>query len=568
MTSCEIINYDRVAKSLVEFRRSSMLLIIRVLGWFIILTLYWAMDWLNFLQALKTALLGSLSILALSAWTLRDGREGRVGRSLNLLVVFLFLAISGFHSFLRDVFGVAQDDLIVVEALFNTNPGETTEFIIQNFWPLGKHLLVAILFAVFYWFLMGWRPALFRRSSRTVHVNESGSGRFIRIPAVIFTGLLVLAHLNPTMRKENPLLYFPIRHAKWERYVENTRALQEKISAAVTKDSSLATMRYTGSGSRTVVFLIGESVTLLNLSMYGYSRETTPELESLGPRLLKFTDVITTLGSTVGDIRLMIGPATRERPDLYAVKPDILTMASNAGYKTFWITNHSTDMAGALSIIADHADVTINVNRGGSRGEGSHDEVILPEFGKALDDPEPRKFIILHLLQAHPAFYFRYPESFARYNNGDDEVARALRADGRSLRARKMRNYYDNAMLYSDHILKATIDLCEARTDQSIAWLYAPDHGEDVAHYSNFVGHNNRVPAMFEIPLLFWRSDQFSLQLENAQNMEDRPYQTDLVDHTLLGLMGIEGDYYDPSHNILSPDFEPSPRFIGEKPYP
>ncbi len=545
-----------------------MLLFIRVLGWFLILTLYWAMDWLNFLQALKSALLGSLSILALSAWTLRDGRESGVGRSLNLLVVFLFLVISGFHSFLRDVFGVAQNDLIVVEALFNTNTGETSEFIIQNFWSLGKHLLIAILFAAFYWFLMGWRPALFRRFSRAGHLNEHGRGRIITIPAVIFTGLLVLAHLNPTMRKENPLLYFPIRYAKWERYVENTRSLQEKITAAETKDSSLATMRYTGSGSRTVVFLIGESVTRLNWSMYGYSRKTTPELESLGPRVLRFTDVITTLGSTVGDIRLMLGPATRERPELYSVKPDILTIASKAGYKTFWITNHSTDMAGSLSIIADHADVTVNVNLGGSRGEGSHDEVILPEFTKALDDPAPRKFVILHLLQAHPAFYFRYPESFARFNDVDDEVAGTLRADGRSLRARKMRNYYDNAMLYSDHILKATIDLSAARTDQSIAWLYAPDHGEDVAHYSNFVGHNNRVPAMFEIPFLLWRSDRFSLDLPEKGSLLTRPYQTDLVDHTLLGLMGVEGDYYDPASDLLSPDFEPAPRFAAGRPYP
>lgn len=545
-----------------------MPLFIRALGWFLILTLYWAMGWLNFLQAIKSALVGSLSILAVSAWTLRDGQESRIGRLLNLLVAFLFLVICGFHSFLRDVFGVAQDDLIVVEALFNTNTGETSEFIIQHFWPLGKHLLVVILASVFYWILMGWRPVLFRRSFRAVHSNDNDRGRFIRIPAVIFTGLLVMAHLNPTMRKENPLLYFPIRHAKWERYVENTRALQEKITDAVTKDSSLATMRYTGSGSRTVFFLIGESVTRLNWSMYGYSRQTTSELESLGPRLFTFTDVITTLGSTVGDIRLMMGPATRERPDLYTVKPDILTIARSAGYKTFWITNHSTDMAGALSIIVDHADVTINVNQGGSRGEGSHDQVIFPELEKALDDPAPRKFVILHLLQAHPAFYFRYPESFARFNDADDEVARTLRTEGRSLRARKMRNYYDNAMLYSDYILKATIDLCEARVDQSIAWLYAPDHGEDVAHYSNFVGHNNRVPAMFEIPLLFWKSDRFPLDLPDRGSLLTRPYQTDLVDHTLLGLMGVEGDYYDPSHDILSPDFEPAPRFAAGKPYP
>ncbi|MDF1537017.1 MAG: phosphoethanolamine transferase [bacterium] len=288
----------------------------------------------------------------------------------------------------------------------------------------------------------------------------------------------------------------------------------------------------------------------------------------MGDSLTRFDDVITTLGSTVGDIRLIMGPATHEEPELYAASPDILIMARSAGYKTFWITNHSTDMAGALSIIAGHADVTVNVNRGGSRGEGSYDEVALPELDRALDDRAPRKFIILHLLQAHPAFYFRYPEAFARFNDADDEVARRLRSEGRSLRARKMRDFYDNAMLYVDHILRSTIDLCAKREDQSIAWLYAPDHGEDVAHYSNFVGHNNRVLAMFEIPMLFWRSKAFPLNAQDAARFSERPYQTDILDHTLLGLMGIKGDYYDPERDVLSSEFVPVPRFAAGKPYP
>ena len=152
------------------------------------------------------------------------------------------------------------------------------------------------------------------------------------IPIAIFTGLLVVAHFNPTMRKENPLLYFPIRYAKWERYLENTRILQAKITEAAISDGSLESMIYSGDGSRTVVFVIGESLTRLNWSMYGYARKTTPELESMGENLLRFDDVITTLGSTVGDIRLMLGPATSEHPELYATKPDLLTMVRKTGF--------------------------------------------------------------------------------------------------------------------------------------------------------------------------------------------------------------------------------------------
>jgi heptose-I-phosphate ethanolaminephosphotransferase len=545
-----------------------MLLLIRALGWFLIITLYWAMDWLNVIQALKTASLGSLTILTISAWTVREGHEAQFGKLFNGLAALLFLGISGYHAFLRDVFGVAQDDMIVVEALFNTNGAEASEFILQNIWYIGKHTLILVAAFVFYWFLMGWRPVILERRTASTHYAADSRRWIKKIPAVVLTLLLFLVHFNPTMRKENPLLYFPIRKVKWERRIEKTRVLQEAIAAAISSDNSLNTMNYTGEGPRTVIFLLGESVTRHNWSLYGYPRHTTPELESLGDRLVRFNDVITTFGSTVGDIRLVLGPATRERPELYTVKPDILTIARSTGYKTFWITNHSTDMVGALSIIAEHADVTVNVNRGGSRGEGSHDEEILPELEKALDDPAPQKFIILHLLQAHPAFYFRYPESFARFNGEDDEVASNLRAAGRSIRARKMRDYYDNAMLYVDHILKSTIDLCQERSDQSIAWLYVPDHGEDVAHYSNFVGHNSRVLTMYEIPMLFWQSKQFPLVLKDVESISKRPYQTDILDHTLLGLMGVEGDYYDPRRNILSVEFEPAPRFAAGKPYP
>ena len=271
-----------------------MLLFLRVLGWFMILALYWAMNWLNFDQALKSALMGALSILALSSWTLRGGQESRTGRILNLLVIFSFLAICGFNSFLRDVFGVAQDDLIVVEALFNTNAGEASEFILQNIWPLAKHLTVVVLALVFYRFWMAWRPHMPGKRYRVPAAKKGVKVRLSWLPAVVFTLLLLLVHLNPTMRKEDPLLYFPIRQAKWERYVDRARVLQEKITSSIATDSSLATMAYTGSGPRTIVFALGESVTRLNWSLYGYPRPTTPELESLGPRLLRFTDVITT----------------------------------------------------------------------------------------------------------------------------------------------------------------------------------------------------------------------------------------------------------------------------------
>ncbi|MDF1537018.1 MAG: hypothetical protein P1S46_11075 [bacterium] len=241
-----------------------MQLIIRAAGWFLIMTIYWAVGWLNVIQALKTGFLGALTILTLTAWTVRDGTESRFGRLLNGLTAFLFLGISGYHAFLRDVFGVAQDDMIVVEALFNTNGGEASEFISQNIFYLGKHVFVLVVAVSLYWLLLGWRPPIFRFKKAGGPVVAGRHSLAGRAGAIFLTVLLAVVHLNPTMRKENPLLYFPIRKAKWERSVENTRVMQEKIVAAISTDSSLATMTYTWEGARTVVFVLGESVTRHN----------------------------------------------------------------------------------------------------------------------------------------------------------------------------------------------------------------------------------------------------------------------------------------------------------------
>src|SRR5262249_39620725 len=161
-------------------------------------------------------------------------------------------------------------------------------------------------------------------------------------------------------------------------------------------------------------------------------------------------------------------------------------------YKTFWLSNHTTDANGEISIFVSHADRVVLANRGGSRGEGSLDEVLLPLLNDALMDPSPRKLILVHLLGAHPAYYYRYPKAFARSNHADDAVTRGLKASGRAPWAIAMRNYYDNAVLYSDHVLKRSLDLCRA-SGQRVAWLFVPDHGQDAAHNTNFSGHNARA---------------------------------------------------------------------------
>jgi heptose-I-phosphate ethanolaminephosphotransferase len=68
--------------------------------------------------------------------------------------------------------------------------------------------------------------------------------------------------------------------------------------------------------------------------------------------------------------------------------------------------------------------------------------------------------------------------------------------------------------------------------------------------------------------MVFWRSPSFPAPAVDAAELRTRPYQTDALDHTLLGLLGISGDYYDPKGDIFSEQFEQASRTIRGAPYP
>ncbi len=512
--------------------------------------LYLLLDLVNDVQAAQTAALGMFALLAVSAATASRPQGSRGSTRLALMVALPFLAILALQGFLRDIFGVAPDDDMVLEALFNTNGGEAGEFLLHNARAIGFHLAILAGFLLLL-------ALLLRLSLPLLRPAPSPPARRRRAWwALGFALLFLLLHLDGPLRKDDPLLFFPLRYADWHRNVESTRALLETLGRTA-RDPLLDSLRLGEAGPRTVVLVLGESTTRANLSLYGYPRPTTPALASLGEELLACARVSTCYPGTVGAIRLMLTPADIPRPDLWMTSPDILTMAKRVGYKTFWLSNHSP--RGVVSVFAAHADVTRFVNRGGSRNEGSFDEVLLPPYRQALDDPAPLKLIVLHMLGGHPAARFRYPQAFARFDGADDGVARAMRGEGRSFWAIAQRGHYDNAMLYADSLLKATIDLLRDRGGGRAAWIFTPDHGEDVAHHTDYVGHNHRVPEGWEIPLLLWErgGEPRSGTLRRAIAL--RPWQTDQLDHTLLGLLGIGGGNYDPRRDILSPLFEPLP---------
>lgn len=505
---------------------------------------------LNYSQAGKVALLGFFILTTLFSW-----RELYPSRRLFtvLLSVTLVLLIADivFQVTLRQTFGVQQDDVLVVQALLNTNVEEASSFISQYRRYVGWYVVFSVLFLAAYW-------RLFVVPGRDFSGSCTGRERKKKIIfATIFTLLLLAIHSNSSLRKANPLFYFHYNYQKLSREIEQARRLKDELAKGKTSPALSSMHLLQGVDRKTVVLVIGESDTRNNWSLYGYGRRTTPELEKLREGLLVFKDVLSADGATVGSVTKMLTAATWRNPDIWKSSPTIMAIARHLGFKVFWIANQGSKNRGVVPILAAQADTTIFTNRGMDRGESSLDEVLLAPYRSALADPAEKKLIIVHLLGVHPAYNFRYPQDFGIFEKVyDDPVAEGLKQAGRAPWAILFRNMYDCAILYNDHILSELLRGLMAGREADSAWLYISDHGQDVVHNSDYSGHNIRVKEQWEVPLVVWRSQTKATGGEATDHLVTRPYQADVLDHTILGLLGIAGELYDPELDLLSEKFK------------
>jgi heptose-I-phosphate ethanolaminephosphotransferase len=496
---------------------------------------------LNYSQAGQSGIMGFLILTSLFYWEVILGKRYRW---LNTFIVFWVTALIFFMSFqmtLRDIFSIEQDQVQVIESIFNTNSSETSEFFIQYRYQISKHVIIFLLILGLYLFFIFKTP-----------LKPKNTPKRQLIACCIFTLLALIIHFNPSARRSNPVLFLPIYYTKWHNELVKTQQLMAQMEKTIHIDQSAINLKDVDQ-KRTLVFVIGESDTRHDWSLFGYERETTPLLAQQKD-LLAFNSVMAGDAGTIISITKMLTPATLAKPNLWKTKADVLSIAKAAGYKVFWLSNAGTDLRGVMSIFAYHADKTVFTNRGTSRGESSFDSELFQPYEEALDDPADKKFIILHLMGAHPTYNYRYPEAYAKYGvDTDDSITQQLKQAGRSNYAILFRNFYDNAVMYEDYFLSTLLDKLKEKQLPNSSWLYISDHGQDVSHHSDFSGHNHKAKEMWDVPMLYWQSPDFPAN--NLGVSPDLKFQADILDHTLLGLLNISGPFYDDKQDIFSPDY-------------
>ena len=304
----------------------------------------------------------------------------------------------------------------------------------------------------------------------------------------------------------------------------------------------------------TYVLIIGESTTRNRLSVYGYDRPTTPFLDSLKNELWLYKDVISNHAYTIG--------ALRDALTLNGLKTgkdfSIVQLMNQAGFKTFWISNQRPigQYESLVTQIAMSSDKYLTKNTALDGSITPFDEVLIPEFKKALNDIALKKFIVIHPLGTHLLYSDRYPEEFDKFRGKSPSNFDHQQAHERS-------NAYDNAILYHDYFLKQVHQEI-INIDHPAYMFYFSDHGDEVYESIDFSGHaeENPTKAMHEIPFLLWMNQDFKSNF-NAEYLPENPYILNNFFHTLSELNGIRFKAYDSTKSIFYQQDKTQKRIIG-----
>lgn len=450
----------------------------------------------------------------------------------------------------------------VIFIMFESNISEAGEYATQYFaWWIVLGFIAHSALAVFLWTRL--RPVYLPRgqafvAAMAILVTVIG---YPLVRQVIKNDTLAGAIEKFETRVEPAVPWqMVVAYRRYTQQLENMQGMLDNVSKIPPLHNLKDAM---ANQPATLVLVIGESTNRQRMSLYGYNRETTPELDKLKDQLAVFDNVITPRPYTIEALQQVLTFADEENPDLYLKTPSLVSMMKQAGYKTYWITNQQTmtKRNTMLTTFSEQADEQVYLNNNRNQNARQYDGDVLEPFSKALADDAPRKLIIVHLLGTHMSYQYRYPPTFDKFTDRKG-VPDGVRDD-----QLPTYNSYDNAVLYNDFVVSSLIK-DYAKTDPNGFLMYLSDHGEDVfdSPGHSTLGRNEGKPTapMYTIPFMAWASPKWreSHDWDFTGDLA-RPYSSSHLIHTWADLAGLSFDELDHSKSLVHADFKERPLLIG-----
>ena len=474
------------------------------------------------------------------------------GRLLKPLVAVVLLLTASTAHFI-DSFGTLVDPAMLRNVL-NTHWSESKELI-------GPRLGLALLLGALLPAALIWRLPMLRRSWGRALAFRLGT---LALALLIALGSIwiVFQPLSSLMRSQRDLRYMvtPV-NVLWSSSVLAHRASQKPPGprAEVGRDAVAGPSLMQAQRPRVVVLVVGETARAANWGLNGYARQTTPLLAQLP--VISFLDVTSCGTDTETSLPCMFAATGRRDYDEQRIRhsENLLHVLSRAGVAVHWRDNQS----GCKGICKDFSQEMVATlappefcKTGNCMDEGLLHKLddLLPAQGLP-PGPGQAKLIVLHQLGNHgPAYYRRVPAAFKRF------MPACEKDDLRLCDAASIVNAYDNALLYTDHVLATLIQRLQARSKEvDSAVIYVSDHGESLGEHGLFL---HGMPFALapdvqkRVPMFMWVSDGFAaargldMACLTKRAASGGPVSHDHLFHTTLGLFDVATRAREPAWDL------------------
>ncbi|WP_306602731.1 phosphoethanolamine transferase CptA [Azonexus sp.] len=499
-----------------------------------------------------------VSTLWLVPLLLFPARTKQIAAVIGVILWAFSLASLGFYFVYQQEFSQS-----VIFIMFESNSAEASEYVAQYFaWWMIPALLAYTAGAWLLWRRL--RPVAMAPNKALALALLILASLFVYplIKLVKADELSLSSAVEAYEKKMDPATPWQVVFG-YTQYRKRLAEMQELLDNN-SKVPPLANLRDANAGlPATLVLVIGESTNRQHMGLYGYSRQTTPNLQAM-PGVTAFNQVIGARPFTIETLQQTLSFADQKNPDLYLTQPSLMNIMKQAGYKTFWITNQQTltQRNTMLTFFSQQMDEQVYLNHTRAQNSRSYDTNVLEPFAKVLADPAERKFIIVHLLGTHMKYEYRYPPEYEVFKD------RQGLPDWVNDKQLPVINNYDNAVLFNDFVVSRLIKTFQA-SDPNGFLVYFSDHGEDVfdSGQHTMLGRSELTPSvpMYAVPFLLWTSDSWrEKNLRDFVPQPDRPYSLANFIHTWADLAGLRFDLYDPAKSLVGREFKESPLWVGD----
>jgi lipid A ethanolaminephosphotransferase len=305
---------------------------------------------------------------------------------------------------------------------------------------------------------------------------------------------------------------------------------------------------------RVLVLVVGETARAANFSLLGYPRETNPELAKLG--VTAFKNVKSCGTSTEVSLPCMFSPYGREHYDEGRIRHSegLLNVLARAGYTVKWLDNQSGCKGVCKGDGIEYQKMKASMAPDLCDDTECHDGILARRLAQELEQVSGNTVIVLHMMGNHgPAYFRRYPPAFRRF------VPDCATAELRECSNEQVVNAYDNAILYTDHVLASVVrTLAENPRQLDSAMIYVSDHGESLGEhglYLHGIPYAIAPDLQTHVPMMVWMSQQLTVtgDVDNRclRDKAAAPLSHDNLFHSVLGLLDVQTSAYSAGHDIF-----------------